>query len=103
MEDNKKDKNLNKGKSVIKKKFNGIVVSDKMDKTIVVKVDRVKVHSKYKKRYTVSKKYKVHDEKNKFKEGDKVTFVECRPLSKDKRWRALYKTNSHKLMTSSHK
>lgn len=90
MEDNKKDKNLNKEKSVIKKRFNGIVVSDKMDKTIVVKVDRVKIHSKYKKRYTVSKKYKVHDEKNKFKEGDKATFVECRPLSKDKRWRVIY-------------
>lgn len=77
-------------KSVIKKKFNGIVVSDKMDKTIVVRVDRVKVHPKYKKRYTVSKKYKVHDEKNKFKEDDKVTFIECRPLSKEKRWRAIY-------------
>ena len=91
MEDNKKDKNLNKKKSIIKKKFGGIVVSDKMDKTIVVKVDRVKIHPKYKKRYTVSKKYKVHDEKNQFKESDKVIFIECRPLSKDKRWRVVYK------------
>ncbi len=86
-----KEKKSEKKKSVIKKKFGGIVVSDKMDKTIVVKVDRVKIHPKYKKRYTVSKKYKVHDEKNKFKEGDKVSFVECRPLSKDKRWRVLYR------------
>jgi small subunit ribosomal protein S17 len=88
--DTKKTQNLNNKQQVIKRRFNGIVVSDKMDKTITVKVDRVKVHPKYKKRYTVSKKYKVHDEKNKFKEGDKVTFVECRPLSKDKRWRVIY-------------
>ncbi len=78
-----------KEKKVIRKKFNGVVVSDKMDKTIVVKVDRVKVHPKYKKRYSVSKRYKVHDEKNQYKEGDKVSFVECRPLSKDKKWRVL--------------
>lgn len=75
----------------IKRIFNGVVMSDKMEKTIVVKVDRTKVHPKYKKRYIVSKRYKVHDEKNKFKIGDKVAFVECRPLSKDKRWRVIYK------------
>jgi small subunit ribosomal protein S17 len=75
---------------VIKKKFKGEVVSDKMDKTIVVKVDSVKVHPKYKKRYTVSRKYKVHDEKNQYKEGDKVIFIECRPISKDKKWRVIY-------------
>ena len=74
-------------KKVIRKKFQGVVVTDAMDKTIVVRVDRVKVHPKYKKRYTVSRKYKVHDEKNQFKAGDKVSFVECRPMSKDKRWR----------------
>ena len=71
----------------IKRQFTGTVVSDKMDKTIVVKVDRTRVHPRYKKRYTVSKKYKVHDAENKFKVGDKVSFVECRPLSKEKRWR----------------
>ena len=86
----KKEKKQDNKKNVIKKKFSGIVVSDKMDKTIVVNVDRVKVHPKYKKRYTVSKKYKVHDEKNKFSVGEKVSFIECRPLSKDKRWRAVY-------------
>ncbi len=80
-----------KEKEVVRKKFQGVVVSDKMDKTIVVRVDRVKSHAKYKKRYIVSKRYKVHDEKNQFKTGDKVTFVECRPLSKEKRWRVLYK------------
>ncbi|MFH1233097.1 MAG: 30S ribosomal protein S17 [Patescibacteria group bacterium] len=71
---------------VIKRKFNGVVTSDKMDKTIVVSVDRVKIHSRYKKRYTISKKYKVHDEKNQYKEGDKVQFIETRPISKDKKW-----------------
>jgi small subunit ribosomal protein S17 len=73
-----------------KKIFNGIVVTDKMDKTILVKVNRTKLHARYKKRYTVSKKYKVHDEKNKFKVGNQVSFVECRPISKDKKWRVIY-------------
>lgn len=73
------------------RKFSGLVVSDKMDKTVLVRVDRVKKHPKYKKRYTVSQKYKVHDELNQFKEGDQVNFVECRPLSRSKRWRVLYK------------
>jgi small subunit ribosomal protein S17 len=72
---------------VIRKKFSGLVVSDKNDKTIIVKVERVKIHPKYGKRYTVSKRYKVHDEKNECHVGDKVSFIECRPLSKDKRWR----------------
>ena len=91
----KKEENLKLSKNktqkeIIKKKFQGLVVSDKQNKTIVVKVDRVKIHPKYKKRFTVSKKYTVHDEKNQCKEGDKVTFIECRPLSKDKRWRVVY-------------
>lgn len=75
---------------VMKKKFNGVVVSDKMDKTIVVSVESSKVHPKYEKRYVINKKFKVHDEKNQFKIGDKVTFIETRPLSKDKRWRVIY-------------
>lgn len=74
---------------VMKKKFTGIVVSDKMNKTIVVSVESSKIHPKYEKRYTVNKKFKVHDEKNQFKIGDKVTFIETRPLSKDKRWRVI--------------
>jgi len=78
-------KELNK----IVRSFTGIVISDKMDKTIVVKVNRTKVHPKYKKRYTISDNYKVHDAQNKFKIGDKVNFVECRPLSKEKRWRVI--------------
>jgi small subunit ribosomal protein S17 len=74
-------------KPIIRKKFSGVVVSDKSEKTAVVKVERVKMSSKYKKRYVVSKKYKVHDEKNSCKIGDQVSFVECRPMSKDKKWR----------------
>lgn len=69
------------------REFVGTVVSDKMSKTIVVRVDRVKSHPKYRKQYAVSDRYKVHDEKNEYKVGDKVTFVETRPYSKDKRWR----------------
>ncbi|MFH1392218.1 MAG: 30S ribosomal protein S17 [bacterium] len=67
----------------------GIVISDKMDKTIVVLVSRLKKHLKYKKRYKITKKYKVHDPENKYKTGDKVAFVECRPISKDKHWKAV--------------
>lgn len=74
---------------VIRRSFIGVVVSDRSDKTIVVQVDSVKKHPKYQKRYTVSRKYKVHDENNEFKVGDKVSFVECRPLSRDKRWRVI--------------
>jgi len=76
---------------LIQRKFTGVVVSDKNDKTIVVKVESVKKHPKYHKRYTVSKKYKVHDEANSYKIGDKVSFMECRPLSRDKRWRVIKK------------
>ena len=64
----------------------GVVVSDKMDKTVVVKVNTTKTHPKYLKRYKVSKKYKAHDEKNEFKIGDQVLIIETRPMSKEKRW-----------------
>ena len=74
-------------KEAIRRSFNGLVVSVSGNKSIMVQVDTVKVHPKYKKRYTVSRKYQVHDENNKYKEGDKVEFVECRPMSKTKRWR----------------
>ncbi len=77
-------------KATMKRTLQGVVASDKMDKTVVVSVESVKFHPKYKKRYVQSKRYKVHDPKNQFKEGDKVVFVECRPLSKDKRWRVIY-------------
>ena len=69
-----------------KKKIQGIVVSDKMDKTIVVAVESFKTHPKYLKKYKSTKKYKVHDEENKYKIGDKVDFVSSKPLSKDKKF-----------------
>jgi small subunit ribosomal protein S17 len=65
----------------------GLVVSNKMDKTVVVAVETRKVHSLYKKAIRVTKKYKAHDENNACKVGDKVKIVETRPLSKEKRWR----------------
>lgn len=71
----------------VKRKFEGTVVSAKEDKTVRVKVERLKQHPLYKKRYTISKKYAVHDEENEAKEGDVVQFQECRPISKTKRWR----------------
>jgi len=77
-------------KASIIRKLKGEVTSDKMDKTIVVNVERTKIHPKYNKRYKISKKYKVHDEKNQFKEGDLVVFRQCRPISKDKKWRVIY-------------
>ncbi|OGI21327.1 MAG: 30S ribosomal protein S17 [Candidatus Moranbacteria bacterium RIFCSPHIGHO2_01_FULL_55_24] len=66
-------------------KLKGVVVSDKMDKTIVVKVDTLKTHPKYLKQYRSSKRYKVHDEANAYKIGDVVMFQECRPISGQKR------------------
>ncbi|NQT50031.1 30S ribosomal protein S17 [Candidatus Kuenenbacteria bacterium] len=69
------------------RRFTGVVTSTKMDKTAVVLVERIVMHKRYKKQYKVSRKYKVHDEKNQVKVGEKVKFEECRPLSKDKRWR----------------
>jgi small subunit ribosomal protein S17 len=73
------------------KKLEGIVVSDIMDKTVVVLVERYIKHPKYKKYIKKSKKYKVHDEKNEYKKGDKVVIQECRPISKGKNWRILKK------------
>jgi small subunit ribosomal protein S17 len=65
----------------------GVVVSDKMDKTVVVIVSRFIKHPLYGKFYKVSKKYKAHDEENKYKTGDKVEIIETRPISKDKRFK----------------
>ncbi|MGG1313135.1 MULTISPECIES: 30S ribosomal protein S17 [Cohnella] len=65
----------------------GKVVSDKMDKTIVVAVETYKKHSLYHKRIKYTKKFKAHDENNEAKIGDTVKIMETRPLSKDKRWR----------------
>ncbi|MGI6468555.1 MAG: 30S ribosomal protein S17 [Syntrophomonadaceae bacterium] len=64
----------------------GTVSSDKMDKTITVRVETVKQHPLYKKTIRTSKKYKAHDEENAARIGDVVKIMETRPLSKDKRW-----------------
>jgi len=72
----------NTTKKLAKKK--GIVVSDSMNKTIVVAVQTLKTHPKYLKKYRSTKNYKVHDEGNLHKKGETVEFTQCRPMSKDK-------------------
>ncbi|MDE2400028.1 MAG: 30S ribosomal protein S17 [Patescibacteria group bacterium] len=69
----------------------GVVVSDKMDKTVVVSISRFIKHPLYGKFYKVSKKYKAHDKDNQFKTGDTVEIIEVRPISKDKRFKVIYK------------
>lgn len=69
----------------------GEVVSDKMRKTIVVEVRKLKVHPKLKRRYKIHKRYKVHDEKGECKVGERVVIEECRPISKEKNWRLVKK------------
>lgn len=75
----------------IKRQMEGIIVSDKMDKTRVVKVTRQRWHSKYKKQYRTSQKYKAHDAKNEYHSGDQVLIEETRPISRDKRWQIIKK------------
>lgn len=72
-----------------KKILKGVVISDKMDKTVVVSVERIFQHPLYKKTIKTKKKYKAHDEDNKCKVGDVVEIIESRPISKTKRWRVL--------------
>jgi small subunit ribosomal protein S17 len=72
-----------------KKIYTGNVISDKMDKTVVVAVTRLTQHPLYKKTIKKIAKFKAHDEENKCKKGDKVSIIESRPLSKDKRWKIL--------------
>ena len=73
------------------RKLKGEVVSDKMQKTVVVAVTRLKPHPKYKKYHKVTKRYKAHDEKREYKAGDEVIIQETRPMSKDKNWRIIGK------------
>ncbi|NER37892.1 MAG: 30S ribosomal protein S17 [Oscillatoria sp. SIO1A7] len=67
----------------------GLVVSDKMDKTVVVAVENRSPHPKYQKVVVKTKRYKVHDEENNCKEGDRVRIRETRPLSRTKRWQVV--------------
>jgi len=72
-----------------KRTIKGVVISDKMDKTIVVKAERLVKHPVFHKYVRKHVKYKAHDEQNECKAGDTVLIIEARPLSKDKRWRML--------------
>ena len=72
-----------------KRTIKGVVISDKMDKTIVVKAERLVKHPIFHKYVRKHVKYKAHDEKNECKAGDTVVIIEARPMSKDKRWRML--------------
>lgn len=81
-------------KEAVKKQFRelkGTVCSDKMNKTVTVKVDTSKQHRIYKKRYVVSQKYKAHDEYNQYKTGDYVVIRQVSPISKDKKWSVIRK------------
>lgn len=73
-----------------KKQLSGIITSNKMQKTVVVRVEGVKEHPRYKKRFKVHKKYKAHSEQD-CAVGDKVVIEECTPLSKDKKWKVIKK------------
>ena len=74
-----------------KKKLTGVVVSDKMQKTVVVKVESIKEHPKYKRRYKMHKKYKAHDQNQEYKMGDVVIIEETKPMSKDKHFKVIKK------------
>jgi len=74
-----------------KKQLTGTIISNKMQKTIVVQVERIKEHPKYKRRYKFHKKYKAHLEDGEYQVGERVVIEECRPMSKEKRWKVLRK------------
>lgn len=73
------------------RKLKGIIVSDKMSKTRVVVVTRLKKHPRYHKYYKVTKRFKAHDENNEYHLGDQVIIQAARPMSKEKRWRIINK------------
>jgi len=84
--------NVNTKKRIIK----GVIVSDKMQKTVVVQVKRLKLQPKYKKFYKVSSKFKAHNPENAFHTGDNVLIQETNPISKDKRWIVISKIEGGK-------
>ena len=83
-----------------KRQLTGTIVSDKMQKTIVVNVERIKEHPKYLKRYRISKKYQAHVEQGEYKIGERVIIEECRPISKNKRWRVIKKVDETNVSSS---
>ena len=78
-------------KPTIKRRIEGTVVSDKMQKTRVVEVNSMRKHPKYLKYYKTSRRFKAHDETNQYKVGDQVVIEETRPLSREKRWTIISK------------
>ena len=83
----------NKDKKTVGRK-KGEVVSKSGDKTVIVAVDTFKTHSKYKKKYRSTKRYKVHDAENKCSIGDSVEIISCVPVSKDKKFKIVNKTEN---------
>jgi small subunit ribosomal protein S17 len=81
-----------------RRKMTGVVVRDKMDKTVVIEVEKLFKHPKYHKYLSRKKRYKAHDEKNECRNGDRVMIVESRPLSKEKRWVVKAVVEKEKLM-----
>lgn len=75
----------------MRKKFQGKIVSAKTPKTLIVEIERMKIHPKYKRRYKSHKRYKVHYDDGEFNIGEKVIIEECRPISKDKNWKIVKK------------
>ena len=83
---------MNKKKQIKRKlQFQGIVVSDKMDKTIVVRVEKIRQDLKYKKKYRFHKRYFAHSDKDEYHSGDRVVIQLCKPLSKNKKWKVIRK------------
>lgn len=79
-----------------RQQFEGIVVSDAMQKTVVVEAARFATHPRYHKRIQIRKRFKAHDEENQYKVGDKVTIEATRPISKEKRWKVIEKLENRK-------
>ena len=86
-------------KTPIRQQLEGVVVSDKMMRTVVVEVARLMKHAQYGKFITRSKKYKAHDAESSYKMGDRVVIEACRPISRDKRWVVVKKIGSIKKVT----
>lgn len=88
------NKKISTTSNVTRRKLQGVVVSDKMMKTVTVLVNRFVKHPKYGKFMNISKKYKAHDEEGAWKTGDKVVIEECRPISKDKSFKVIGKQSA---------
>ena len=78
-----------------KRQLTGKIVSNKMQNTVVVEVERIKEHPKYKRKYKHRKKYKAHFKNREYKIGDKVVIQECSPISKGKKWKVINKLTSN--------